>query len=74
MKILFTYLSIYLFIYFQKERERNIGVWHIDQLPLTSPQPGTRSATQVGALTGNQTCGLQDDAQPTEPHQSGLHC
>ena len=37
----------------EKKGERNISVW----LPLTCPALGTRPATQVCALTGNQTCG-----------------
>ena len=37
----------------KKERERNVNVW----LPLTCPALGTRPATQVCALTVNQTCG-----------------
>ena len=35
----------------EKERERNINVW----LPLVSPPLGTWPATQVCALTENQT-------------------
>ena len=48
---------------------------NIDQLPLSCPQPGAWLATHACALTGNQTgwtFGLQDNAQPTEPHQPGL--
>ena len=71
-----------VFIYFgggegkEKERERNICVWEIHVLVAShmSPnrQPGPTS--QVCALTGNQTCdlALQDNAQPTEAHESGL--
>ena len=53
----------------EKERERNI-----DRLPLARPQLDTCPTTQACALTGNQTgdlFSLQDNAQPTEPHQSG---
>ena len=46
---------IYLFLDrgegWEKERERNINVW----LPLTHPLLGAWPATQVCALTGNQT-------------------
>ena len=60
----------------ETERERNIDVRNIDQLPL------------VGALTWDRTCNLhvcpyqasnqqpfllQSDPQPTEPHWSGEH-
>ena len=47
---------------------------NMDRLPLTCPQLGTWPTTQACALTGNRTgqpFGLQDDAQSTEPHQSG---
>ena len=53
----------------EKERERNSH-----QLLLTRPQPGTCLKAQAPALTGIswQTCGLREDAQPTEPHWPGL--
>ena len=42
----------------------------LSHAPNQEPEP----ATQACALTGNQTgdFGLQDIAQPSEPHQSGL--
>ena len=40
-------------------------------LPLARPQLETWPATQVCALTGNQTFGSQVGAQSTEPHQPG---
>ena len=42
---------IYLFLERGEERERNVIVW----LPLMYPLLGTGPATQVCALTGNQT-------------------
>ena len=45
---------------------------YIDWLPLTCPQPVTWPISQTCALTGNQPFSFQDNAQPTEPHQSGL--
>ena len=52
-----------LFIHFQRNgkggrkqgRETLMCERHIDWLPLTHPEPGTRPATQACALTGNQT-------------------
>ena len=58
----------------EKERERNITVW----LPLAYPQPGTWSATQACALTGNQTgdllvlWGSLAGVQSTESYQPSL--
>ena len=53
---MFFFKRFYLFIFREgegreKEKERNISLW----LPLTHPQLGTRTITQVCALTGNQT-------------------
>ena len=70
-------------IYFFRERgreeerkeEEHGYVRTIDQLPFTSPQPGTWPATQVCALIGNQNqqpFSLQAGTQPNEPHQPGL--
>ena len=42
----------------EKERERNIGVRHTDQLPLTCPHMGTWPITQARAPTGNPTSEL----------------
>ena len=66
-----------LFIFFleergERERERNIHVRNIDQLLLACSQPGSWPTTQACALTRGPF-GLQDNAQPTEPHQSGLN-
>ena len=47
----FTYLFLEREERWEKEREKNINVW----LPLACPLPGTWSATQACALTGNQT-------------------
>ena len=55
VQILCLFFKKVLFINFQRgeerERERNINVW----LPLMCHQLGTWPATQVCALTGNQT-------------------
>ena len=77
MQILIIYIKI-LFIYFRGKggRERNISVQEIyDQLPLTCPLMGTWPATQVCALTGNQTSKLlvcRPELHP-EPQQPGLN-
>ena len=46
---------------------------NIDQLPLTCPELGIQPTPRACALTRNCTgdLGLQDDAQPTDSHQSG---
>ena len=51
-------------------QERNI-----DWLLLIHTLTGTKPTTQACTLTRNRTSNipLQDDAQPTEPHQSGPH-
>ena len=61
----------------EKERERNIDVREKHQLVTFFPiraLTGTEPTTQACALTGNRTqepCGLQNNAQPAEPHQLG---
>ena len=47
----------------KREKERNISC-----LPLTHPQPVAWPETKSNLLP----FGLQDDTQPTEPHQLGL--
>ena len=41
---------------------------NMDRVPFTHPQLGTKPTTLTHTLTGHQT----GDAQPTEPHGSGL--
>ena len=79
--LLNSILSLKTFIFRERDRERERETLmcerNIDLLLLTCPQPGTWTATQACALTRNRTgdlLGLQDDAQLTEPHQSGLNC
>ena len=61
--------KVFVFLFFQKWMcEKNS-----DQLPLTCPQPGAWPATQAYALRGIEPFRLQENAQPTELHQSGLY-
>ena len=39
----------------EKDSERNMDMWNINQLTLACPHPGTWPPTQACALTGNQT-------------------
>ena len=55
---------IYLFIFRERGRERNMNVW----LHLVHPLLGTRPTTQAHALTGNRT----DDAFVHRPALSPL--
>ena len=61
-----------LFIYF-REREGKRNRETLIGCLLYLPQPGTKPSTKACALTGSRTGDLllQDDTQPTEPHQSG---
>ena len=83
---LFLFVFNTLFIYFwrweerEKERERNMGVWEKHQLVLvTSHTPPTRGLPHNLGICPDQESnqwpfGLWDNAQPIEPHQSGLNC
>ena len=57
----------------RKERDTSMFERNIDQLPLTSPQPGTWSTTKhEPSLESNRwPFRSQNGAQHTEPHQSG---
>ena len=65
---------IYLFIFRERGREKIEKERNIHWLSLKGPQPGTWAATGPCALTENRTMAFPfgDDAQPTEPQQSGL--
>ena len=61
-----------MFVFREGEGEREGQ--NVNQLLLAQLQPGTWLTTQACALTCNWTgwpFSLQDDAQPTEPHQWG---
>ena len=68
----FFFFKIF-FIYFERggeggrKRGRETSIGFLSYVP----QPGTDPATQACALTWNQPFALQDDAQPSESHQSG---
>ena len=62
----------------EKERERNIDVWgkHWLVASLKSPTRGLACNSGMCPWQGIELrCfGLQDDSQPTEPHQPGRSC
>ena len=73
-----SFLIFYLFIFRERGRERNIDVREKHQL-VASRLPPTRDLVCNPGMypdweLNRQPFGLQDSAQPTELHQSGLCC
>ena len=72
---LFFFLRFYLFTFRERGREEDRD-WEKPPCEKQSvasyiPRPGTEPQTQACGLTGNLTSN-QDNANPIEPHQSGL--